>query len=82
MKRILPLIILISFSSPAQAITWKEFWEPFRGDHHHYYRPRPHYRGESEICTKEVYKEEYVPGDIYRPGYVRRWRDSFRVPCR
>jgi len=74
--------VLFSLSSPAQAITWKEFWEPFSHGYHHYHpTPRRHYHREDEICTKETYREEYIPGDIHRPGYVRRYRDRYRVPC-
>jgi len=40
---------LTLLAAPANAITWKEFWEPFDGNqaHHHYHprprRPKPHY---------------------------------------
>ena len=33
-------------------------------------------------CYKEVYREEYVPGTKRNPGYVRRWSDKKRVPCK
>lgn len=32
-------------------------------------------------CYKEVWREEYVPGNIHRRGYVRRWKDVRRIPC-
>ena len=78
-----PLLLLL-FATPSYAITWKEFWEPFRDGNNYYYPTYPsrrYYPRESEICTKQVYREEYVPGNIYRPGYVRQWRDSYNVPC-
>ena len=34
-----------------------------------------------EMCYKNVYREQYVPGTYGRPGYVRRWNDRQRVPC-
>jgi len=35
----------------------------------------------SRRCYKEIYEEEYIPGDIYRNGYVRRNRRTIQVPC-
>ena len=37
---------------------------------------------EQRICYKEVYREEYTPGTRNNPGYVRRWTDKVRTPCR
>ena len=34
-----------------------------------------------EMCYKNVYREQYVPGSYGRPGYVRRWNDRKQVPC-
>ena len=33
-------------------------------------------------CFKEVWREEYVPGNYNRRGYVRRWQERVSVPCR
>ena len=33
-------------------------------------------------CYKTVYREEYVPGTRSNPGYVRRWTEKKRVPCK
>ena len=73
-------------ATPAQAITWKEFWEPFNnGSSHYHYRPSypRYYWGpyDDEICKKTTYREEYIPGNIHRPGYVQRHRETYRVPC-
>ena len=32
-------------------------------------------------CYKEVYREVYVPGNQYSPGYVKRYNERVRVPC-
>ena len=32
-------------------------------------------------CYRNVYREEYVPGNRNNPGYVRRFNDRVRVPC-
>ena len=34
------------------------------------------------VCYKEVWREEYVPGNRHRRGYVRRWKDVKRIRCR
>ena len=33
-------------------------------------------------CYKTVYREEYVPGTRNNPGYVRRWTEKKKVPCK
>ena len=32
-------------------------------------------------CCKEVDREEYIPGTRERPGRVRRWTETKRIPC-
>lgn len=65
------LLIFLLTPSPALAITWKEFWEPFT------------YRSQQYVlqCSKRIYQEEYIPGNRWRSGYVRRWYEWIRVPC-
>tara|TARA_Y100000768_G_C23913857_1_gene651363 strand:- start:778 stop:1227 length:450 start_codon:yes stop_codon:yes gene_type:complete len=46
------------------------------------HRHHSHYAGvREEICYKNVYREQYVPGSYGRPGYVRRWTQRQSVPC-
>jgi hypothetical protein len=33
-------------------------------------------------CYKEIYREEYIPGTKDRPGRVRRWTETKKVPCK
>jgi hypothetical protein len=81
MKRLLAALFVISLPSSAQAITWGEFWDPFTGDnHHHHYRHEYHY-SPRRYCDRKIYHEEYVPGNRWRPGYVRTWSEWVRVPC-
>ena len=35
----------------------------------------------SSTCTRQEYREEYVPGTANRPGYVSSWHDTVEVPC-
>ena len=73
MKSLL-LLTLLFIPVPSKAITWGEFWEPFTS--------RPYYRERYiPLCDKRVVHEDYVPGDYYRSGYVRRWSEWIRVPC-
>jgi len=71
--KLLPILFLTLLPIPVQAITWKEFWEPFGYE-------RPYYRN-YRVCTERVYYEEYVPGNRWRPGYVRTWSELVTVPC-
>jgi len=76
MKRLLFLIPLVFLSTPANAITWNEFWRPFtHNGHNNHYHHRPRY------CDKVVYREQYVPRTHWRPGYVKRWTETIKVPC-
>ena len=36
----------------------------------------------SKTCFKEEYREEYVPGTVDDPGYVRSWKETVEFPCR
>jgi|TARA_A100001388_G_scaffold153820_1_gene114391 hypothetical protein len=35
----------------------------------------------TRTCTKTEYREEYVPGTMDSPGYVKSWTDTIEVPC-
>ena len=35
----------------------------------------------SRTCTKNEYREEYVPGTRNSPGYVKTWEETVEVPC-
>ena len=34
-----------------------------------------------EKCFKTVYREEYVPGTMKNPGYVKSYKERVKVPC-
>ena len=44
------------------------------------YRDEGSARGRT--CYKEVWREEYIPGDRNNRGYVKRWQETKRIPCR
>ncbi len=35
----------------------------------------------SRTCTRNEYREEYVPGTQSSPGYVKSWNETVEVPC-
>ena len=35
----------------------------------------------SRTCFKTEYREEYVPGSLDSPGYVKSWNETLEVPC-
>ena len=79
MKPLLLTLSLLLVPASAEAITWKEFWEPFGRDeqHHHHH----HYREHTPMCSERIVREEYVPGNYCRSGYVRKWVDWVYIPC-
>jgi len=36
----------------------------------------------SRTCYKSEYREEYVPGTVDSPGYIKSWTDTIEYPCR
>ncbi len=35
----------------------------------------------SRTCTRNEYREEYVPGTQASPGYVKSWTETVEFPC-
>ena len=35
----------------------------------------------SKTCVHTEYREEYIPGTLKNPGYVRSWNETIEVPC-
>jgi hypothetical protein len=73
--KFLPVLFLSLIPISAEAITWKEFWQPFEYGNSYYERRY------IPMCNRRVYHEEYVPGNYWRSGYMRRWTEIIRVPC-
>ncbi len=89
--KLLALPLLLLCAAPANALTWKEFWEPFQGDgHYHYYDShyhRDYYRPRRHMCEVQVTRRVWIPGRWlgqyeYVEGY---WEKQTRLkwrPCR
>ena len=69
MKLLAALLLIGVTSAPALA-------GPATGS----YRSRGGY-AEEEKCFKKEYREEYVPGTMSSPGYVRSYKKRVRVAC-
>ena len=35
----------------------------------------------SRTCTRNEYREEYIPGTRNNPGYVKKWEETVEVSC-
>ena len=35
----------------------------------------------TRTCTRNEYREEYIPGTREDPGYVKTWEETVEVPC-
>ena len=35
----------------------------------------------TRTCTRNEYREEYIPGTRTDPGYVKNWEETVEVPC-
>ena len=68
MKLLAALLLIGATSAPALA-------GPATG-----YRSRGGY-AEQEKCFRKEYREEYVPGTMSSPGYVRSYKKRVRVAC-
>jgi hypothetical protein len=79
MKSLIFLSVLV-IAFPVKAITWNEFWRPFRGGGYYYapsyYSPRYY-----SNCRREVIREEVVSGDGRIEPYVRTFKEVQYYPC-
>ncbi len=77
LKTLIGVTAALFLSAPAEALTWKEFWQPFVEAYNN-----PQYTTKKEVtCFKRVYSEEYVQGNSSHPGYVRHYRRRIPIPC-
>ena len=71
MKKLIALLLVVPMGcTPAVAA---EVWEDGT-------MRQPGY-SKTRTCYKSVYKEEYVPGTEFDPGYVKSSKETIEVPC-
>jgi len=75
MKLLLTVVLLTLIPVSANAITWSEFWEPF------VYNENYHREHRYRYCVKRIRREQYIPGNKWRSGYVRIWYEDIKYPC-
>ena len=89
MKKLLFGLPLLLLAAPvrAEALTWKEFWEPFQESYHyghshgsphwqdwhydHHHPRRPHYGPYRKRCEVTITKKYWVPGHYL--GHGNTW---------
>lgn len=71
------LFLFLLIATPAKAITWNEFWEPFNEQPQKSTYPKR----VNVVCKKEIYYEQYIQANSYSPGYIKRWVDIKQIPC-
>tara|TARA_B100001250_G_scaffold378068_1_gene367638 strand:- start:568 stop:1092 length:525 start_codon:yes stop_codon:yes gene_type:complete len=59
----------------------EDWWKRFDPAYQTSYRDYQRGYSTERTCTRKEYREEYVPGTSYRPGYVKSWHDEVEVPC-
>jgi hypothetical protein len=79
MKYLIFLSVIFTIS-PSYAITWDQFWRPFRyGGYYTNYYPR--YYGYNGNCKREIFREEVVSGEGRVEPYVRTFKEVQYYPC-
>lgn len=73
----LTFLFVIFITSPSYAITWNEFWRPFKNGGYY----TNYYPGYYRNCKREVYRQEVVSGDGRIEPYVRTFREVEYYPC-
>jgi hypothetical protein len=86
MKLLVALLASLTVAPAAEALTWKEFWEPFVEYGNHYHYNTHHYH--SPRCMEETIVREkiYVPGrwlspTHYMEGYYEYRGRIVTQPC-
>jgi len=79
--KFLIIFLAIFIASPVEAITWNQFWRPFRNGGYYYSSPSYYAPRYYNTCKREIYREEYISGNGVQEGYVRRWTEVQRYSC-
>lgn len=70
MKILVALLASLSVAPAAEALTWKEFWEPFVEYSNHYHHEVYHYHDhEYHPPRRWCWEERYVKEKVYIPGH-------------
>ena len=88
-KKLLASMLLLGFASPAMAYP-RRYYQPLRVYHEEInpgersnwqaYSSQRGYAHQNK-CYRTEYREEYVPGTMNSPGYVKTHKNRVKVPC-
>ena len=71
-------ITLLSFASPVYSLTWQEVLDAVSPDKYDF---PANAKNKHVTCWKKVYWEEYIEGDSYKAGYVKKYRKEIKINC-
>lgn len=77
--KFLIFLFAILIAPSAEAITWNQFWRPFRNGVYYtpsYYAPRYY-----SNCKREVVREEVISGNGRIEPYVKTFKEVQYYPC-
>ena len=77
-RNFLLAITLLSFASPAYSLTWQEILDAVSLDKYDF---PANAKNKHVTCWKKVYWEEYIEGDSYIAGYVKKYRKEIKINC-
>ena len=78
-KRIIFLLLtLFPLHLPLYSLTWHEFLETLSPDKYDF---PINAKNKNVTCWKKVYWEEYIEGDSYTSGYVKKYRKEIKIDC-
>ncbi len=74
------LLIMAALSCflPAYSLTWKEFFNSMPSDKYNF---PANAKNKNVTCWKKVYWEEYIEGNSYTSGYVKKYRKELKINC-
>ena len=77
-RNFLLAITLLSFTSPIYSLTWQDVLEAVSPDKYDF---PANAKNKNVTCWKKVYWEEYIEGDSYKEGYVKKYRKELKINC-
>ena len=78
MRIFLLVITLLSFGSSVHSLTWEEILNAISQEKYDF---PANAKNKNVTCWKNVYWEEYIEGDSYASGYVKKYRKEIKINC-
>ena len=71
-------ITFLSFGLPIHSVTWEEVFKALSQDKYDF---PANAKNKNVTCWKNIYWEEYIEGDSYTSGYVKKFRKRIKINC-